>query len=233
MPGGQVGHAPLSDPTDACFTRLEQLAAETKIVVALDTYEEMGDLDGWLRERFIRRLPDGILLIVAGRYRLKDKWVLSPALRERILFMPLEQLTGPESIAYLRQCGMADEERIDAVWRKTGGHPLALSLASVILPQEGWNGRSGDWTEWFEQLAKAWLREVPDDILRKSVETAAVLLHVNREVLQAVMDREIDDDTFGQLLSLSFVRKTERGWMLHDLMRMATRKQLEERMPLL
>ncbi|MDF2661963.1 MAG: LuxR family transcriptional regulator [Paenibacillus sp.] len=231
MPGGPDGHAPLSDPTDACFARLEQLAAETKVVVALDTYEEMGDLDGWIRERFIKWLPDGILLIAAGRYRLKDKWVLSPALRERILFIPLEHLTGPESAAYLRQCGMADEERIDAVWRKTGGHPLALTLASVIRPQEDWNGLSGDWAEWFEHLAKAWLREVPDDLLRKAVETAAVLLHVNREVLQTVMDREIDDDTFGQLLSLSFVRKTERGWMLHDLMRMATRKQLEERMP--
>ncbi|SDC95162.1 AAA ATPase domain-containing protein [Paenibacillus sp. UNCCL117] len=230
MPGGQ---APLSDPMEACFNRLEQLAAETKVVIALDTYEEMGDLDGWIRERFIKWLPDGVLLIVAGRYRLKDKWILSPALRERILFMPLEHLTESESAFYLQQCGLADEERIAAVWRKTGGHPLALSLASVIGPQEDWNVRSADWTEWFEHLAKAWLREVPEELLRKAVEAAAILLHVNREVLQTVMDREIDDDTFGQLLSLSFVRKTERGWMLHDLMRMATRKQLEERMPAL
>ncbi|GAA3400153.1 LuxR C-terminal-related transcriptional regulator [Paenibacillus hodogayensis] len=228
MPGG---YPPLSDPTDACFARLDQLATQTKVIIALDTYEEMGDLDSWIRERFMKWLPDGILLIAAGRYRLKDKWILSPALRERILFMPLEQLTGPESAAYLRQCGLADEERIEAVWHKTGGHPLALSLASVVRPDEDWAGRSGDWTEWFEHLAKAWLREVPDDLLRKVVETAAVLLHVNREVLQAVMDRDIDDETFGQLASLSFVRKTERGWMLHDLMRMATRKQLEERMP--
>lgn len=225
------GQPPLSDPTDACFIRLEQMAAQTKVVIALDTYEEMGDLDSWIRERFIKWLPDGVLLIAAGRYRLKDKWILSPALRERILFMPLEQLTGPESAAYLRQCGLTDEERIDAVWRKTGGHPLALSLASVVRPHEDWTGRSGDWAEWFEHLAKAWLREVPDDVLRKVVETAAVLLHVNREVLQAVMDRDIDDETFGQLVSLSFVRKTERGWMIHDLMRTAMRRQLEERMP--
>ncbi|WP_276322066.1 helix-turn-helix transcriptional regulator [Paenibacillus thalictri] len=228
MPGGRP---PLTDPVDACLTRLEQLAAETKVVIALDTYEEMGDLDSWIRERFIKWLPDGVLLIAAGRYRLKDQWILSPALREHILFMPLEPLTGPESTAYLRQCGLTDEERIDTVWRKTGGHPLALSLASVVRPHEDWTGRSGDWEEWFEHLAKAWLREVPDDLLRTVVEAAAILLHVNREVLQAALDRDVGDETFGQLVSLSFVRKTERGWMLHDLMRMAMRKQLEERMP--
>lgn len=220
-----------SDSSDTFFARLKPLAAQGRVAIALDTYEEMGDLDGWIRERFIPNLPDGVLLILAGRYRLKDKWILSPALRERILFMPLEHLSGSESAAYLRQCGLDDEERIEAICRKTGGHPLALALASVVRPQEDWAGKSGDWAEWFEQLANTWLREVPDAALRELVETAAVLLHLNREVLQAVIDRDLDDGTFGQLVSLSFVRKTERGWMLHDLMRMATRKQLEERRP--
>ncbi|WP_176706665.1 helix-turn-helix transcriptional regulator [Paenibacillus hemerocallicola] len=231
LPGGTDVNTSISNPVEACLARLGQLAAETKIVLALDTYEEMGDLDGWIRERFIKWLPDSILFIAAGRYRLKDKWILSPALRERIYFMSLEHLTEPESEAYLRTCGIADKDRIDAVWRKTGGHPLALSLASVVRTNEDWTNPPGDETEWFDHLAKAWLREVPDALLRKVVETAAILLHVNREVLQAVMDREIDEDTFEQLVSLSFVRKTERGWMLHDLMRIAMRKQLEERMP--
>ncbi|MDF2724422.1 MAG: transcriptional regulator, LuxR family, partial [Paenibacillus sp.] len=212
LPGAEDGAVRPADPVEACLSRLGQLAAEAKIVLALDTYEEMGDLDGWIRERFVKWLPDGVLFIAAGRYPLKDKWMLSPALRERICYMPLEPLTEPESENYLRKCGIADEERIAVVWRKTAGHPLALSLASAVRSSsnEDWTNPNRDEAEWFDQLAKTWLREVPDALLRKVVETAAVLLHVNKEVLQAVMDREMDDDTFERLVSLSFVRKTER-----------------------
>jgi DNA-binding CsgD family transcriptional regulator len=216
---------------DACLTRLKQLASEVSVVLALDTYEEMGELDGWLRDQFVKWLPDNILLLIAGRYKLKGAWIVSPALRERLLFMPLGNLTNLESAVYLQQCGITDDQQIGSIWFKTGGHPLALALAADVSPNADWMNSSMDETGWFDHLAKAWLREVPDAQLRKVVEAAAVLLRINREVLQVVMDQEIDDDTFSQLISLSFVRKTERGWMLHDLMRLAMRKQLEERTP--
>jgi DNA-binding CsgD family transcriptional regulator len=216
---------------DACLTKLKQLAAGVKVVLALDTYEEMGDLDGWLRDQFIKWLPDNVLLLIAGRYKLNGAWIVSPALRERLLFMPLGNLTNSESKLYLKQCGMMDERQIERICFKTGGHPLALALAADVSPNVEWMNSSMGETDWFDHLAKAWLREVPDAYLRKVVEAAAVLLRINREVLQVIMDQEIDDETFSQLISLSFVRKAERGWMLHDLMRLAMRKQLEERTP--
>lgn len=218
------------NPTAACLNKLNQLASERKLVLALDTYEEMGELDGWLRDQFIKWLPDNALLLIAGRYKLKGAWSVSPALRERLLFMPLGNLTKEDSAGYLKQCGMTDDRQIERVWYKTGGHPLALALAADVSHELDWMN-SADETGWFEHLAKAWLREAPDPHLRKVVEAAAVLLRINREVLQVIMDQEIDDDTFSQLISLSFVRKTERGWMLHDLMQRAMRKQLEDRTP--
>ncbi|CAG7623270.1 HTH-type transcriptional regulator MalT [Paenibacillus solanacearum] len=214
----------------ACLNRLKLLSSQTKVVLALDTYEEMGELDGWLRDRLIPWLPDRIMLLIAGRYKLKGAWALSPALRERLLFMPLGHLTKDESAVYLRQCGMTDVRQIEHAWFKTGGHPLALALAADVSSHSDWvNG--ADESEWFDHLAAAWLREVPDPRLRKMVEAASVLLRMNHEVLQTILDEELDGDTFNRLISLSFVRKTERGWMLHDLMRLAMRKQLEERMP--
>jgi DNA-binding CsgD family transcriptional regulator len=228
LPGERT---PGSNSLAACMTKLQQFASEAKVVLALDTYEEMGELDGWLRDQLVQWLPDNVLLLIAGRYKLKGSWILSPALRERLLFMPLGNLTDSDSAVYLQQCGITDEHHIARIRLKTGGHPLALALAADVSPNVDWMNASMDETRWFDHLVSAWLREAPDAHLRKVVEAAAVLLRINREVLQVVMDQEIDDDTFSQLISLSFVRKTERGWMLHDLMRLALRKQLEERTP--
>lgn len=216
---------------DECITKLRQLASVTKVVLALDTYEEMSELDGWLRDQLVQRLPDNSLLLIAGRYKLEGSWILSPPLRERLFFMPLGNLTDSDSAAYLQQCGIRDDQHIARIRLKTGGHPLALALAADVTPDADWMNASTDEARWFDQLVSAWLREVPDAHLRKVVEAAAGLLRINREVLHVIMDQDIDDDTFSQLISLSFVRKTERGWMLHDLMRLAMRKQLEERTP--
>ncbi|WP_168735468.1 helix-turn-helix domain-containing protein [Cohnella fermenti] len=229
--GAQAGHDPQTDPLEQCISGLQRHAASAKIVIALDTYEEMGELDGWLREQFFRRLPDNVLLLVVGRYKLKDKWIVSPVLRERMRFIPLGNLSREQCADYLRSSGITEEETIEIIWRKTRGHPLALSLAAFVRIRSEWTDSAMDEAEWFDHLAKAWLREVPDPSLRKMVEAAAVLLHVNRELLQFVLDTEVDDEAFERLISLSFVRRTDRGWMLHDLVRAAMRKQLEERAP--
>jgi DNA-binding CsgD family transcriptional regulator/predicted lipid carrier protein YhbT len=229
--GAIAGQEHQADMLELCLSSLQRYAKSTKVIIALDTYEELGELDGWLREHFFKKLPDNILFLVAGRYKLKDKWIISPFLRERIRFIPLRNLEREECAAYLRRSGITDEETLHNIWRKTLGHPLALSLAAFVRMQIEWSDSSMDDAEWFDHLAKAWLREVPDLSLRQMVEAAAVLLHVNREVLQFVMDREVDDEAFEKLISLSFVRRTDRGWMLHDLVRAAMRKQLEERTP--
>jgi len=235
MKGGQAeaerGPDRQGDALDTCLHELRRISEAAKVVIALDTYEEMGELDGWLREQFCKRLPPRVLFLIAGRYKLKDQWIVTPALRERIRYMPLDNLSRTACGVYLQRLGMTDDEQISRIWHKTRGHPLALSLAAFVDAQADWTNGSADEAEWFEQLAKAWLREVPDAQLRQLVEAAAVLLHVNREVLQFIMDKEIDDESFERLIALSFVRRTNRGWMLHDLVRGTMRKQLEERTP--
>jgi len=220
-----------TDALEACLRELHGISESSKIVIALDTYEEMGELDGWLRDQFLKRLSSDVLILIAGRYKLKDQWIVAPGLRERILYMPLGNLSSAACSAYLQRLGMTDGEHISRIWHKTHGHPLALSLAAFVDAQADWTNGSADEAEWFEQLAKAWLREVPDVQLRQLVEAAAVLLHVNREVLQFILDKEIDNESFERLITLSFVRRTNRGWMLHDLVRGTMRKQLEERTP--
>jgi len=220
-----------SDALEACLHEIRSISENGKVIVALDTYEEMSELDGWLREQFVKQLPPGVLVLIAGRYKLKDQWIVVPALREQIRYMPLDHLSDSACEDYLQRSGITDCDRIARIRFKTRGHPLALSLAAFIGAQADWTNDSADEAEWFEHLLKAWLREVPEVWLRQLVEAAAVLHHVNRELLQYILDKEIDDEAFERLIGLSFVRRTDRGWMLHDLVRGAMRKQLEERAP--
>jgi DNA-binding CsgD family transcriptional regulator len=227
VPGGEVtGDA---SATDACLRALQTQAEQQTVILALDTYEEMSDLDNWLRDHFVKRLPRRVLVLIAGRFPLRGPWVLSPAWRERLQFLPLGHLGEAETVDYLHRCGIRESAQTAWIWKKSKGHPLALSLAASAHLQEEMGLPDAD--EWFQELVRLWLREVPDSGLRELVEAAAVLRHFNQELLAAVIGREVSTEAFLQLVSLSFVRKASRGWMLHDLMREATREQLQSFAP--
>ncbi|TMV49122.1 helix-turn-helix transcriptional regulator [Paenibacillus mesophilus] len=217
------------EPLAAALGGLNRLAQDRQVVVALDTIEEMTGMDDWLREQFLRRLDPRILVLLAGRHPLKGQWLLSPAWRERTLWLAIEQLTRTDVLDYARKCGLTEEAQGERLWERTRGHGLSLSLAVSTALLEG-SGPLHD-AGWSSELASSWLKEVPDEELRQLVEAASMLRQFNQELLAYVMEQDISAGNFGRLTSLSFVRKIEQGWRLHDLMRESTRSQLRERAP--
>lgn len=217
------------EPLVAVQGRLSRLAEDRQVVVALDTYEEMAGMDDWLREQFLRELDPRILVILAGRYPLKGQWLISPAWRERTLWLAIDHLTRTDVLDYARKCGLTEEAQGERLWERTRGHGLSLSLAvSAELP-EG-SGPLHD-KGWSSELASSWLKEVPDEEFRRLVEAASMLRQFNQEMLAYVLESEISADAFGRLTALSFVRKIDRGWRLHDLMRESAQSHLRERAP--
>ncbi|MBD0383317.1 LuxR C-terminal-related transcriptional regulator [Paenibacillus sedimenti] len=217
------------EPLDAVLRRLNRLAQDRQVVVALDTFEEMTGMEGWLREQFLRELDPGILVLLAGRYPLKGQWLLSPAWRERTLWLAIDHLTRTDVLNYARKCGLTEEAQGERLWERTRGHGLSLSLAVSTELLEG-SGPLND-AGWSSELASSWLKEVADEELRQLVEAASMLRQFNQELLAYVVERDISADAFGRLTALSFVRKIDRGWRLHDLMRESTRSYLRERAP--
>lgn len=63
------------------------------------------------------------------------------------------------------------------------------------------------------------------------VEAASVLRQFNQEMLSYLLDDEVNTNLFESLTGLSFVQQSERGWMIHDLMREATCRLLREWTP--
>ncbi|MGF7034831.1 DNA-binding CsgD family transcriptional regulator [Paenibacillus mucilaginosus] len=209
---------------------LERLQADRRLILAFDTFEEMQDIEALLRDRLLPWLTEGALVLLAGRLALGSGWMRSPAWRERVRQLPVGHLSRPDCMRYLEQCGVREEEQKERVWRQTHGHPLSLSLAAAA------HALSDSWEEaapldWFAEVAALWLREVPDGELRKLVEAASVLRVFDQELLSSSLEAEVPAEVFDRLTGLSFVRKSERGWQLHDLMRETTEARLRERAP--
>ncbi|QMV42326.1 helix-turn-helix transcriptional regulator [Cohnella cholangitidis] len=217
---------------ELCHGILRERATKQKLVLALDTFEDMGDMEHWLREAFLPQLDPEILIIVSGRFPLQGIWLSSPAWRHWINRMPVGDLDYLSVKQYLERSGITHEPMIKQIWMKTRGHPLTLSLiVSTTMVQNIQGLESVDGTEVFEHIVSIWLKEVPDDNLRELVETVAVLRHFNQELLSYVLDRQVKTDLFQSLVGLSFIRRVDRGWILHDLMREAIGLELRLRQP--
>lgn len=117
--GGQLGRAEEQ-------VRRGELGAG-RCLLLIDTYENGGALDGWLRETFIPSTPAGTVTVIAGRERPGRGWQADPGWRELLRVVALRNLPPDDARALLVAEGVA-AERHDGLLALTHGHPLALSL---------------------------------------------------------------------------------------------------------
>ncbi|WP_409345060.1 LuxR C-terminal-related transcriptional regulator [Paenibacillus sp. MBLB4367] len=220
-----------------CLEAVNRIAAVQRVVLAFDHFEEIGSMDQWLRESFFPKLRADVLLVIAGRFPLEGPWRFSTSWRKLIVPLPLSELSYEETRAFLQREGIADEAAIDAIWVKTLGHPLSLSLCSLprafdrswprpLLAAEA----SRDEPE-FEALLEEWLREAPDDELRELLLAASVPRSFNQELLASIAELEIAPSLFERLTRLSFVGRSARGWHLHERIRESLRAAFRRRKP--
>ncbi|MHB9145020.1 MAG: AAA family ATPase [Symbiobacteriia bacterium] len=216
-----------------CLRAIHEAAARRPVVLAFDTYEEIGALDRWLREAFLARLPQRAVVIIAGRYPLRGLWRESPAWRQLVRPMPLAPFDLALTRRYLALHGVPDEALVRAAWDFTGGNPLALSLAAALVGQEGTAAlpQAPDRPEVITELARRWLQEVPDERLRALVETAATVRRFDQGLLAHLTGNSVSSGDFDRLITLSFVRHGRGAWALHDLVRSAISRELLWRSP--
>ncbi|MFD0671130.1 LuxR C-terminal-related transcriptional regulator [Cohnella sp. GCM10027633] len=217
---------------DACIGALREQAKIRRVVLAFDTFEELTGIETWLRERLFARLSDRVLLIAAGRLQLGGAWAASPAWRERTLRISLDAFTREEAAAYALRCGLSGGEEAERVWRASLGHPLAMSLATAHRTGVAAGYQSPDGRSWLHEMADVWLKEAADAELRVLVEAASLPNRFDGSLLAAALGvPEVCSNAFDRLIRLSFIRKAEQGWVMHDIMRDAVSSYLRERAP--
>lgn len=213
--------------------RLEREAAARPVAVAIDSYEPVDSLDGWLREVFLPRLPERALVVIASRVPLARIWQGAPAWRQLVYPLPLAPFDLPATRAFLRRHGIRDEAAVRSAHRATGGLPLALTLAVLALrrghplPPQGLPGQP----EVVAELAARWLREVPDPRLESLVEAAAVARRFDQDLLEHLTGSPVTPDEWQRLTGLSFARLEYGGWALHGLVRATLLRDLAWRRP--
>ncbi|WP_219835382.1 LuxR family transcriptional regulator [Paenibacillus sp. R14(2021)] len=219
-----------SEQTEICLDVIREKALREKIVLALDTFEAIGEMEYWLREVFLPQLPIDVLVVISGRFPLQGSWLASPLWRHKVHRMLLAELDLNAVKRYLEHAGVMQDQQIHHIWTKTKGHPLTLSLI-VSTTLVGTMQKFLDENEVFSYVVDTWLKEVPDPEMRELVETASVLRQFNQELLSRVLDKEVTTTQFLKLTGYSFVQRVERGWLLHDLLRDAIGLELRLRRP--
>lgn len=205
---------------------------QSRKLLTLDTYEEFVDLDRWLRDDFLPRLPSETIVVIAGRFPLPAAWHASPAWRQLISSVALSGLNRNLTGDYLRHCGIKDPDSIRQIWSFTRGHPLALSLMTALADEQPSPGvENGPNEAAYQELARFWIQEVPDDGLRSLVEAASIVRRFDQEVLSWLLEKPVTGLDFERLTALSFAQTSLRGWTLHDLVRLAFARDLRQRTP--
>ncbi|UTI64801.1 ATP-binding protein [Paraconexibacter antarcticus] len=113
---------------------LDGVAAHDRPLVVFDTYERMAAVGGFLRSRLLPGLPEGSLVVLAGRRAPEPGW-LSDGWEHITTTLELGPLGDEDATALIAQHGVttaaADAEaRVTALLRWADGSPLALALGA-------------------------------------------------------------------------------------------------------
>ena len=201
------------------------LADGRRRVLLIDTYEQAGALDLWLRDRFLPELPAETLVVIAGRDVPGSAWLTDPGWKELARVISLRNLAPQQTEEYLRAAGVPAELH-DRALELTHGHPLALSLFVEVLAQRSSAGvppLPGElWhsPDVVQPLHHLFLEGVPSERHRRALEATAHVRSMTEDLLrEALQDPAGVADLFEWLRGLSFVEQAPYGLFLHDLVR--------------
>ncbi|SPL95542.1 COG2256: ATPase related to the helicase subunit of the Holliday junction resolvase [[Actinomadura] parvosata subsp. kistnae] len=219
------------EPSPAAFEReAEPVLRDERAVLLVDTFERIQGLEGWLRERFLPRLPLGALVVIAGRFPPDMRWQADPGWADALEVLSLRDLPPRDAAALMDCCGVAAELR-EPLLAFAGGHPLALLLGAAVAMKDG--GASKRWTprhDVVSTLLDQLVGEVPSPAHRHALEVCAHAYMTTEDLLRAALP---DDAAalFRWLRRLPFVESSSLGLYPHDVVREVLEADLRWRDP--
>ncbi|MEW1841475.1 ATP-binding protein [Nonomuraea angiospora] len=204
---------------------------EADAVLLIDHFERIQDLEGWLRERFLPRLPLGALVVIAGRNPPDMRWQADPGWAAALEVLPLRDLRAADAQALLDACGVPADSR-GPLLAFAGGHPLALLLGAAVAVKDG--GAGSRWTpnqDVVATLLDQLVGQVPSAAHRQALEICAHAYTTTEDLLRAALPQDDAGALFGWLRRLPFVESSSRGLFPHDVVREVLEADLRWRDP--
>ncbi|MEU4331663.1 ATP-binding protein [Nonomuraea dietziae] len=219
------------EPVPASFeAEAASVLGDEGAVLLIDTFERVQGLEGWLRERFLPRLPVGAVVVVAGRVPPDLMWQADPAWAGALRVLPLRDLRPAEAEALLDARGVSDELR-GPLLAFAGGHPLALSLGAAVAVRD--RKASSRWTPQQDVVATLLdqlVGEVPSAAHRHALEVCAHAYVTTEDLLREVLPDDAAE-LFAWLRRLPFAQSSPRGLFPHDVVREVLEADLRWRDP--
>jgi hypothetical protein len=216
----------LIDGRDALLTagelsrRLEDVDPKGRLLLMIDTYERLQDLDAHLRTSLLPSLPEGSAVVIAGRSAPSAAW-LQGGWERMVVPVELRPLPAEDGRELLRREGIYDDEPAYQLMAWSAGFPLALSIGADALRGSGaWRRRE---LEDNPELAELLLRRLTDGELDSIPSDAATVAAIARKA-DASMLGDVLPGVDGQaaldwLRSCTFAEVVDGGVALHELVR--------------
>ncbi|MFC7106729.1 ATP-binding protein [Nonomuraea rubra] len=219
------------EPSPAAFEAEAGLVLEDAgAVLLIDSFERIQGLEGWLRERFLPRVPVGALVVIAGRYPPDMRWQADPGWAGALEVLALRDLPAVDAQALLDSRGVPAELR-DPLLSFAGGHPLALLLGAAVAVKDG--GASRRWMpdqDVVATLLDQLVGELPSAAHQHALEICAHAHMTTEALLRAALPQDAGR-LFRWLRRLPFVESSSLGLFPHDVVRELLEADLRWRDP--
>jgi tetratricopeptide (TPR) repeat protein len=201
------------------------------LVLLLDSYEELMDLDIELRERLLQKLDVNIIIVFSGRNNIYDN--CNPLWRRLTAFTELKPFTPEETQEYFTKEGITNPALVSAIHDFTLGVPLAVSTAAEVVRRIGDERRAlkifkediqdeaakEDRRIVVNATTSRFLNLVASEEEKAIVQACAVLGRFDPEMLQNTLGKAIKPVAFRDLERLSFIRRHGSKWVIHENVR--------------
>src|SRR5215472_2732690 len=222
--GRELGPAP-----GALEAALREAAGWDRGLVLLDSYERMASLDTYLRRDLLPLLPDGTLVVIAGRAVPDPAWFAGgwEGITARL---NLTALSAHEAGVLLASHGLVDE-RVPAIIDWAAGSPLALSLAAeAACDDPSWNAATDpNRPEILRSLIHRLVEAELGGVRLPALAIAAVARTTTPQLLRAVLPLADAEAAYQELCGLTLTEPLGDGITLHDLVRKALHADLRLR----
>lgn len=213
---------PTKKLTDDFLADVAPAADKRRIVLMLDTFEQMTALDDWARD-VMQRLHKNTLFVIAGRAlpnwsRSWDSWMANAQVEE------LKPMTEDAMRDLVRRYyatmrgGEPNPAQVEAIIRFARGLPIVVTSAVQLLIEYDFKDFQSVKPRVIADLVDRLMEGVPSALI-PALESAAIVRWFEQPILRAVMKQDDVREVYNELRRFPFARTRAEGLTLHDVVR--------------
>jgi hypothetical protein len=220
-----LGGDPSAPPGGHRAVRAADLLAGA--IVLVDGYEQLGPIDGWLRDEFVPALPADGVVVLAGRDPPSAPWRADPGWRRVVAIHRLDHFDAAESAELLAGAGVSGRvrEHLVTIGR---GHPLATALLADLALAGTVPDRLAEVPELVSALLDCLVRAAPTQAHVTGLATCAKAWLTTEDLLREVVGPAAPE-VWQWLERHPFVAAGPGGLSPHDLARDVLDAEMDRR----